>query len=207
VSLNSIPFGDTRAKGLRFTKDAAALAVPGFADAGTTGGAECFAHYDAPGTVVPPATSLSVDCATLAADPRGFEVRPEGGPIYYYQSGASSLVSGEIVGTGISAVSSITPVHATHQLLAAFGGRLLLSIADGSVASYDVAADGTTLSPNDTLALATGPDSAVLLPCPGLFPAPPGAVSATSPTGLATLAGLLAATAALALRARRARAA
>src|SRR4051794_27611210 len=97
-------------------------------------------------------------------------VRPEGGPLFYYQSG-STLDAAEFVGTSsVVSHSSITPVHATSQLLLVHDGRLLVSISQGAgaVATYDVASDLVTLTPNDTVPVGAGPASAVVLPCPGL---------------------------------------
>src|SRR5262249_2221920 len=131
------------------TADAGALVLPGYFD----GDNLCFAHFDAPGTTLPPAGALNKSCGTpFPSDAQGFVPRPEGGPLFYYQSG-STLNAGELSGASVISHSSIAPVHATNQLLMAFGGRVLVSLSPGAaeVATYDVASDLVTLTPNDTV--------------------------------------------------------
>jgi cysteine-rich repeat protein len=160
------PFAPVQVRDLRFTADGGRLALPGFFDSTNL----CFAHFDAPGPPLPPITSLNKSCGTpFPSDYLGFVPRPEGGTRFYYQSGAL-LTAAEFVGTSIVAHSSISPVHATNQLLMAFGGRLLVSLGPGAggVATYDVAPDLITLTPNDTVSVSASPNSGVLLPCPNL---------------------------------------
>ena len=157
-------FNPHQVHGIHFTADAGALVLPGYLDAGNL----CFAHFDAPGTTLQPFSALNESCGTpFPSDAQGFVPRPEGGPFFYYQSG-STLNAGELSGASVISHSSIAPVHVTNQLLVAFGGRVLVSLGRGSseVATYDVASDLVTLTPNDTVYVGTGPASGVLIPCP-----------------------------------------
>jgi hypothetical protein len=163
---HGFPFAPVQVRDIRFTADGAALALPGFFDSANL----CFAHFDAPGPPLPPIASLNKSCGTpFPSDYLGFVPRPEGGPIFYHQSG-SALTAAEFAGTSIVAHSSISPVHATNQLLMAFDGRVLVSLGPGAggVATYDVAPDLITLTPNDTVSVGAGPRSGVLLPGPDL---------------------------------------
>ena len=160
------PFIPVQVRDIRFTADAGALALPGFYDGTST----CFAHFDAPGAFLPPLASLNKSCGTpFPSDAQAFVPRPEGGPIFYYQS-SGGLVAGEFAGASIVAHTPITPAHATNQLLTAFDGRLLVSLGPGAgeVATYDVAPDLVTLTPNDTVGVGASPRSGALVPCPDL---------------------------------------
>jgi cysteine-rich repeat protein len=155
-----------RVRDLRFTADAGTVALPGF----DNGGGSCFAYWPSPGSTIPPLASLQQTCGTpFPTDYAGMVVRPEGGPLFYYQSGSTLDAAEFLSPSGIVSHSSITPVHATSQLLLAHDGRLLVSISQGAgeAATYDIASDLVTITPNDTLSLGAGPASAVLLPCPG----------------------------------------
>lgn len=167
LSLASFPFQPVRVRDVRFTADAGDVALPGF----DNGGGACFAYWSSPGSTIPPLAALQETCGTpFPTDYAGMVVRPEGGGLFYYQSG-STLDAAEFVGpSGVVSHVSITPVHATSQLFLAHEGRLLVSIsqAAGEAATYDVASDLVTITPNNTLSLGAGPASAVLLPCPGL---------------------------------------
>lgn len=160
----SLAFGASSIRGVHFTADAGYLALPGYAN-GT-----CFSHWAAPGSVIPPVGSLNLNCGTpFPSDAKGFVPRPEGGPYFYYQSG-TTLNAAEFSGTSIISHTSIAPVHTTNKLLTAFGGRLLVSLGPGvsQVATYDVAPNLVTVTPNDTVSVTGGPNSGVLLPCPNL---------------------------------------
>jgi hypothetical protein len=161
----SASLGSQWSRDIRFTADAGYLVVPGH----WNGSTRCFAHWVAPGTSIPPAGALVQQCGLpFPGDSLGFVPRPEGGPMFYYQS-TSTLSSGELDGTDVTSNGGFVPVHNTNQLLLAFGGRLLVSIAPtGQIATYDVGPDLVTLTPNDTVSLGAGPDSGVLVPCPDL---------------------------------------
>jgi hypothetical protein len=169
VQLNQSPFGATRTRNIRFTADAGFLALPGYFDQ-VLGPSECFAHWEAPGSAIPPVGDLNTSCGTpFPSDARGFAPRPEGGPLFYYQSG-STLDAAEFQGGAVVSHTTITPVHPTNQLQLAFGGRVLVSLgpAADEVVTYDVAADLVTLTPIDAAPVGAGPDSGVLIPCPDI---------------------------------------
>jgi cysteine-rich repeat protein len=164
-SLSPSPFGAVRARDLRFTADVGFLAVPGYFD----GSSDCFAHWTSPGATIPPLAGLQTSCGTpFPSDAQGFVPRPEGGALFYYQSG-TALDAAEFTGATIVSHSSIVPVHATNQLLLAFGGRVLVSLgpAAGEVVTYAIAPDLVTLTPKDAVPLGAAPHAGVLLPCPG----------------------------------------
>ena len=151
--------------GIRFTEDAGVLAVPGYREDGVA----CFGHYAAPGATLPPQADFNKTCALpFPGDFRAFVPRPEGGPLFYFQTGVG-LHAAEFSGATVVSDTSIVPVHEASELLLAFGGRVLVSLSPvaAEVATYDVAPDLVTLTPNDTEP-APGPGGGLLLPCPGL---------------------------------------
>jgi hypothetical protein len=87
----------------------------------------------------------------------------------HVRAGAALHAAG-FSGAALTSLASITPAHQTSELLLAFGGRLLVSVsqAAGNAATYDVAPDLVTLTPNDTEPVAPGSGAGVLLPCPDL---------------------------------------
>jgi hypothetical protein len=152
--------------GIRFTEDAGVLAVPGYREDGVA----CFGHYAAPGATLPPQADFNKTCASpFPGDFRAFVPRPEGGPLLYFQTGVG-LHAAEFSGATVVSDTSIVPVHEASELLLAFGGRVLVSLSPvaAEVATYDVAPDLVTLTPNDTEPVAPGPGGGLLLPCPGL---------------------------------------
>jgi cysteine-rich repeat protein len=152
--------------GIRFTEDAGVLAVPGYSENGVA----CFGHYTAPGTTIPPLANFNKTCTSpFPGDFRAMVPRPEGGSLFYLQTGVA-LHAAEFSGAAVVSDASIVPVHEASELLLAFDGHVLVSLSPvaGEVATYDVAPDLVTLTPNDTEPVAPGPGGGLLLPCPGL---------------------------------------
>ena len=100
--------------------------------------------------------------------PYGFAPRPEGGPIFYFQDG-SLLYTAAFSGPTFSIQSSVPALGDGTQLLPAFDGKLLLQvlgIGDDALATYTVASDLVTVTPNTHAPIDPRPTSGVLMPCP-----------------------------------------
>ena len=153
-------------QGLRFTADAGELVVMNFYD-GTN---YSFGQFNAPGVLFPPvATMNKTFTAPQPHTSYGFAPRPEGGPIFYFQDG-SLLYSAAFSGPSFSIQSSVPALGNGTQLLPAFDGNLLLQVlGDGAdaLATYTVAPDLVTVTPNTHAPVDPRPTSGVLMPCPG----------------------------------------
>jgi cysteine-rich repeat protein len=162
-TMNSGPFTPTTIDGLRFTGDAGILALFSFFDGSQT----CFGQFNAPGTSFPPLSALEKTCSgPVPTTWRTFVPRPEGGSLAYYQGG--DVTTAQFVGTTITTVSSTPAQNGAARLLTTFDGRRLIGLGDGTVATYDIASDLVTVTPNDVEPIGASPVDGVLLACPGL---------------------------------------
>jgi hypothetical protein len=153
--------------GLEFTADAGVLALFDYFD----GSSPCFAQFNAPGTTFPHSSTMLKTCT--APRPRssyGFVPRPEGGPLFYFQDGPV-LYSAMFDGPSFTTLSSVPALSEGAWLQPAFDGKLLVALLGGSdeaIATYSIAPDLITVTPNVPMVLAPRPTAGVLMPCPGL---------------------------------------
>jgi cysteine-rich repeat protein len=156
-----------RVNGLEFTADAGVLALFDFFDGTNT----CFAQFNAPGVVFPHSSTMLKTCTS----PRPhsayeFVPRPEGGPLFYFQDGPV-LYSAMFDGPSFTTLASVPALSAGGWLQSAFDGKLLVALLGGTdeaIATYSIAPDLITVTPNAPMVLDPRPTAGVLMPCPDL---------------------------------------